>query len=233
MNLRLAAMVVFSFWVDSARADIAFHLDNTGVDGTGNPLFLGAFDPHWTLTGPGIATPVAARVTTTQSPLGLYAPDSGSRWISVADELGMLSEPYYFRLTFDLTGFNSDTAVLSGKWGVDNNELIRLNGSDSGIGSGTLSLSFSSLENFNRFHSFELTDGFVPGMNTLEIEVINTAAWIALNVNSLAGTAAPIPEPGIPFLWVFGVSFLARWRNRQTIPAKDKGASNCRRLGND
>jgi hypothetical protein len=176
-------------------------LFNTGVNGVGTPLPGGSVDPHWSVVaGPSIVAPVPAVVLLDQSPLGLYAQDVDSRWIWVeGDGTAAVGEPYTFRLTFDLTGLDPATAVITGRWGVDNTGFIRLNGSTAGIGSGELSLPDVLLENFTAFHDFTLDSGFVAGINTLEFVATDDSNPGGLNVNDLVGTAntvgPPVPEP--------------------------------------
>jgi len=108
--------------------------------------------------------------------------------------------PYDFRLTFDLTGLDPSTAHITGSWGVDNYGQIELNGSTVGIGSGALNLPNinGGQGNFNVFHSFALTNGFVAGINSIDILATDQGNPGAINVTNLVGTAQPlssVPEP--------------------------------------
>jgi hypothetical protein len=198
----------------AGRADAAsIPLLNTGVNATGTPLSGGSSDPHWTIiSGPGITTPQAAVVVNDQSGW-LYAQNPNSRWIWVnASSVGGVNSPYDFRLTFDLTGLNPSTASITGSWGVDNFGQILLNGMTTGIGSGALILPASSRNaNFQAFSSFTLNNGFVPGVNTLDILATDTGVIGAINVTNLAGTAqtglGSVPEPASMIL--LGTGLLA------------------------
>ena len=169
-------------------------LFRTGVDSTDAPLPGGASDIHWTVvSGPGIASPIPAIVINSQV-IGSYAQSSLSRWVWVnADGVAEFFSPYTFRLTFDLTGFNPRTAVITGQWAADNEGFILLNGSATDIGTGVLSLSGTVETHFGIFHNFALTNGFQPGTNTLEFVVTDNGIIGGFNVEDLVGTAFPVP----------------------------------------
>jgi len=76
---------------------------------------------------------------------------------------GNLPGNYVFRTTFDLTGLDRTTAVLSGKWAMDNLAEMRLNGAPVAITRGLSS-----------FKPFTVTTGFVAGVNVLELVLTNT-----------------------------------------------------------
>jgi len=201
-----------------ANAD-SISLFNTGVDSSGVPLAGGSDDTHWTIvSGPGVTSPAPAVVVTNQSPFGSYAQDPNSAWIWVkASGAAGINSPYTLRMTFDLTGLNPNTAMISGSWGADNNGMILLNGSTPS-GTGTLSLSGTDGSNFASFHSFTITGGFVAGVNTLDFVVTDTGNPGGLNVNSLVGTAV-VPEPSaIALMLVGGTIVLASRRVKGTEP---------------
>ncbi|TAK98913.1 MAG: hypothetical protein EPO07_11350 [Verrucomicrobia bacterium] len=169
-------------------------LFNTGVDVSGTPLPAGATDIHWTVvSGPSISTPVSATNLNNQA-IASYVHSSSSAWIWVeADGTAGVNNPYTFRLSFDLTGFDPSTATITGQWAVDNEGFIRLNGTNAGIGAGVLSLSGIVSSHFGAFHSFALTNGFRPGTNTLEFVVTDLGIVGGLNVTGLNATAIPAP----------------------------------------
>ena len=198
-------------------------LFSTGVDSSGTPLVGGSIDPHWEITaGPGINSPASAFVVT--NPSGLYAMSPSSSWIWVnADGSGGIGSPYSFELTFSLTNSQASAAALSGMWGVDNNGSIDLNGS-AATGTGALSLTGGTEDNFDVFHSFTITGGFVAGVNKLDFLAEDDDNPGALNVNNLilTATSGSVPEPSS--LLMAGVSlglaggFVAmkrlRWRRQ-------------------
>lgn len=213
--LFLAISVCFE---PQVRAD-TISLFNTGVDTGGTPLAGGSVDPHWSIVaGPGITSPADAFVVNDQSGLGAYAQSSASHWIWVnADGSDVVGSTYTFRLTFDLTGLNPATASISGSWAVDNFGSINLNGSPA-IGSGVLSLSDSSGDNFQFFHDFTITGGFVAGINTLDFLAVDTGEPGAVNVTNLtgAGTSA-VPESGTLVLFGMGIACLAARVGRRAM----------------
>jgi hypothetical protein len=171
-------------------------LFSTGVDSSGTPLVGGSIDPHWEITaGPGVTSPAPAFVLT--NPVSFYAMSPSSSWIWVnADGSGGIGSPYSFELTFSLTSSQASTAVLSGMWGVDNNGSIDFNGS-AAAGTGALSLTGGTENNFDVFHSFTITGDFVAGVNKLDFLAEDDDNPGALNVNSLilTATSGSVPEP--------------------------------------
>jgi PEP-CTERM motif len=219
--LTFVLIVVITSGVARSTVAGSISLFNTGIDATGTPLSGGSTDPHWTIvSGPGITTPQAAVVVSNQSPFGLYAQDPNSRWIWVnSSGNGAINSPYDFRLTFDLTGLNPSTASITGSWGVDNVGQIELNGTTVGIGSGTLTLPNFEDGNFGVLHSFALTNGFVAGINTIDILATDLGNPGGLNVTSLVGTAQvsqAVPEPASWMAMGLGLAniTLIVWRQR-------------------
>jgi PEP-CTERM motif len=191
-------------------------LFNTGVDVTGAPLPGGSPDPHWSIVaGPGITGPTAPFVVDNQSVGGYYAQSSDSRWIGVnADGSDETAVSYTFRVTFDLTGFDPTTAVISGSWGVDNNGSIELNAAPA-IGTGELTLGGGVVANFDIFHDFTITGGFVAGINTLDILAEDDANPGALNVTNLVISTSAVPEPASLILIGSGIVGAAGYRYRR------------------
>jgi hypothetical protein len=198
-------------------------LFSTGVDSSGTPLVGGSIDPHWEITaGPGLTSSVSAFVVT--NPNGLYAMSPSSSWIWVnADGSGGIGSPYSFELTFSLTSSQASTAALSGMWGVDNNGSIDFNGS-AAAGTGALSLTGGTVDNFDVFHSFTITGGFVAGVNKLDFLAEDDENPGALNVNNLilTATSGTVPEPSSLLMAGIGLGlacgFVAmkrlRWRGQ-------------------
>jgi hypothetical protein len=205
-------------------------LFNTGVDSSGTPLAGGSLDPHFTIvSGPDVTTPVQAVVVTNQNAHGLYAQSPNSRWIW-ADASGNagVNSPYIFRLSFDLSGFDPDSVTLSGSWAADNFGSILLNGA-APIGTGTFALFAHPISNFQSFHDFTITGGFVAGLNTLDFVITDDGVPGGLNVTNLVGTAA-VPEPSSLVLLLGGFGAVVRLgaRRRATgatsLPSSSSGA---------
>jgi hypothetical protein len=179
----------------AATAEPLPGLFNTGVDANGVPLGNLAIDPHYQLIGS--ADPAYAGPSTYAcNPIagGYWLPNNSvSRWIGPAPNegypTGAPSHPggsYTYRIAFDLTGFDPATVHLTGGWCADNSGSgMRLNGQATGVGAG----GYSSLA------PFDITTGFVNGINTLDFVVSNLASSgsnpTGLRVQGLAGTAMP------------------------------------------
>jgi hypothetical protein len=222
-DLRLTVIVSALVLLASASSATAASsaLPSTGVDGLGDVLSQGSIDPHWNIVaGPGITFPVSGIVVSDANISGGgYAVSLESQWIWV-NETGSAAtnDPYTFRLTFDLTGYDVGLAPLAGFWGTDNNGSIRMNGVDA-VGSGELCLSGGGLENFQSFHAFLITGGFVSGVNTLDFLVEDDENPGGLNVFDLnvAGLeAAAVPEPSSLALSAIGLAIGVHLLRRRT-----------------
>ena len=188
-------------------------LFNTGVNNGGVNLPSGAVDPHWVLSvAPAGAGGPNAIVSTAIA--GVWVPDTaGSQWIANA-ELQSIHDPagtqpmgaYRYDLTFDLTGLKASTASISGDWSSDNASQILLNEALQVIHSGGAA-AFRSLDSFN------LTSGFVPGINKLSVVVVNDGGPTGVHVLNLSGTAE-VPEPGSFVTAVAGFAGLLLPRRR-------------------
>jgi hypothetical protein len=121
-------------------------LFNTGVDNNGVLLAPGAVDPHYTLLGTSPAGPTAYVVIPSPgSPFPIppwFADGPASMWIGPLaneDVFPTAANPGYggvfdYRTTFDLTGFNPATAVITGGWSTDNHGVdILINGISTGF----------------------------------------------------------------------------------------------------
>ncbi len=166
----------------------------TGVVSAGVPAADGAVDAHYALTSspdPAYPGPNALVINSNEWPVAPIGPwvanDSNSKWIGPRRDAGTspYNAPgsYTYRTTFDLTGFNAATAVLTGRWATDNSGSIRLNGATVGTSSNT----------FDVFTAFTINTGFVSGVNTLEFVVDNwTTPPSPTGVRvEISGTAVP------------------------------------------
>jgi hypothetical protein len=208
----LAGTALCATFSSAALADV-LPLFNTGVSNTGTQLSQGNVDTHWQVSaGPNITSPISATVTY-QHPV--YYATNDSRWIwANANGSGPINAPFTFRTAFDLTGFDVNSAKLSGLWGVDNTGSVRLNGA-AAIGTGVLALNQTAYDTFQSTHAFTLTGGFVSGINYLEFRVTDTSNPGALNVSGLVLTATPVPEPETYALMIAGLGALAFARRKQ------------------
>jgi hypothetical protein len=204
---------------------------NTGVDAFGAPLPDGSVDSHWEIISGTVAFPGPnAYVTNFGYPIspGVWvANDASSKWISPAananQEFGW-GTTFVYRTAFDLSGLAETTASLSGLWASDNQTLqILLNGVDTGIGYNCAN-SASDTSCFTTLHAFSIPVGasFVSGVNTLDFVVRNGVDDLIGGPSGLrvqiAGSADPVPEPGVLWLLGSGIVGLAMRRRggRQT-----------------
>lgn len=140
----------------------------TGVDDDRLPLEDFEIDPHWELAvNPDAESPDAMVLNHSAWPIdGTWVLGSAtSKWIGVREDANGVPGEYTYRTTFDLSSFDPETVVIRGQWAVDDSGPdVLLNGESIGIQNTT---------GFGGYASFEVLEGFVAGVNTLEIVVSN------------------------------------------------------------
>jgi len=187
-NIRRAlALSLFAILPLSSALAGNIAIYGTGAENSGT----GQADPNYELTSApaGVSYPgpaYTAMLSPWQTPPpGLYwdNPFSGFRY-------GPFGE-YDYQTTFDLTGFNPATAVLTGVTGSDNTGTIWLNG-----------VKVGTMGSISTFVPFTITDGlngahFQSGINDLvfKVEVGLNYSTTGLMVQ-IDGTADQAPEPG-------------------------------------
>ena len=117
---------------------------------------------------------------------------------------------YTFQTTFDLTGFNPSTAVLTGEWASDNCSQIWLNGLYTGTG-------ITAPGCLSAMHPFTISSGFQTGWNTLDFMVVNNEAGASGLIVSISGTANEVPEPAT--LTLLGCGLAGLWLRRRNRKA--------------
>jgi hypothetical protein len=176
----------------------------SGLSDTGSGVAIGVADPNWSLD---VGTAIAIVRHS-----NWVAPPAGSQWIGLTN--GSVTDPdgnYTFTTTFDLTGFDPNTASISGNVAVDNSATFKLNGVDTGVSA----LGFAILA------PFLINADFVSGLNTLEIIVTNfvqsSGNPMGLLISGLTGDVAPVPLPAALPLFGAGLAALgfAGWRRRR------------------
>jgi len=173
----------------------------TGLDAGGVVLPNTSLDPHYTLVQyPGqVGSTPASTYVVNGITFGYNVSGTGSKWISWSPnwENATPSGQWTYRTTFDLTGFVPGTASLTGRFLVDDDATLFLNGVNTGV-TGADSATFVN---------FNFTSGFVPGINTLDLRV-NNASFVSFNPSALrvevSGTAAAMPEPTAALLLAAG-----------------------------
>ena len=184
--------------------DIIPTLFSTGI-GTDGALLgpNGVVDPHYSLTESGDDDyPGPDAVTLNPGfPVGPWleeGPDSefpDSRWLAPRREAGSGNSPgeYRYQTTFNLAGFDLSTVQITGRWASDDGgpDLL-LNGE---------SLFLTSI-GFGGWADFEITEGFVPGDNTLEFVVSNggearNPSGIRVEILSATGDTSDDAPPSI------------------------------------
>lgn len=198
----LAAAALLGLGSTAASADVGLFSTGLGADGT--VLALGAVDPHYRLAD---GSAVYGVNDAAGFPGYWMAPSSSSKWITVqvdsggyAADLGA-GATYTFRTQFDLSGYDTSTASLSGGVAADNQVVdVRLNGQSLGV----------SWSSYSSFASFVASSGFVAGVNTLDFVIDNWSGPTGLRTE-LSGnfTALPVPEPASLLLLSAGLAGLA------------------------
>jgi|GEM_PF-3769446 len=173
----------------------------TGVNDSGTPLANSSVDPHYRLVQSADATspgPNAVVVLDTLFPIVTgpwMASSPTSKWLGPkADQsVGSAAGNYTYRISFDLTGLDPTTAVITGRWSSDNAGMdVRINGVSTGItGDG----------NFGAFTpQFTINSGFVGGSNALDF-IVNNASTTVNPTGfraEVSGTAEFLAPPGTP-----------------------------------
>src|SRR6266496_3682296 len=165
------------------------NLFNTGVKNDGTDATLGSAELHYSSqTGSPLNLVFVLSVIN-----GSWLPNTAaSQWIGpdTSDGSSINGGNYSvdYRTTFDLTGFNPATAVLTGRWSTDNvGTDIKINGTSTG----------NTASGFGSWFSFTISSGFVSGINTLDFLWANQGGPGGLRVE-FSGTATPIGQAAVP-----------------------------------
>lgn len=177
-------------------------LYNTGVNNAGVVLSIQSLEQHYTVSGAASIAYVEPAVD--YPPLGwawLAAP-AGSAWIGPNSTTNTASpDPegfYSYKIQFDLSAFNPAQVRISGFWMTDNTGELFLNNVNTGF--------TTDAESYKHLSGFDLTTGFISGINSLEFRVLNE--FVGPNPTGLCVanlTATLVPEPTLATLLVTGV----------------------------
>ncbi len=212
VSVRSAIFVGLLSTLSAVGSPIIF---GSGVNGSGTALALGAGDPHWMVSGGPSYVGQGATPTEASSlgvpvgwPIsgGAYASPSGlapfAQWIAPVPAPLSMSESadteFDYSTTFDLTGFQLSTVEVKGFWSADNQTLgLFLNGI---MIPGTTITGTPAHFQFESLTPFDLTTGFIGGVNTLSVHTLNANTGnpnpSGVIVQVSATGIADVPEPG-------------------------------------
>ena len=170
-------------------------LFSTGVNGGGAVLPGGSIDAHYTVLG-GALGPTTF-VVVNPAGLGWIGNTATSAWISGDPGANASAATYTYTIAFNLIGFDSSTAVITGQWSADDEGEMFLNGNPVSASGGS-----------GLFTPFSINDGFAPGANLLTFEVPNADNNNGLHVQIISSDvqqASAAPEPASIILFGVGV----------------------------
>jgi hypothetical protein len=215
-----AVLVSYLCFGEVATATTITSLYNTGVDASGTPLLDGTIgDPHYTLISvPDGTSQIRIRTSAGGPPIPPYSGDNPySAWIGPNNNsfLGGYPGTYIYQTTFDLSGFDLNSVVITGGWQTDNEGMdILING---------MSLGYTTA--FNQFQlgfaPFSVTTGFVDGINSLVFIISQDGqSPTALRVEMTGtGDLHSVPEPPSLLLVATGLSGILVLRQRRNRSA--------------
>lgn len=172
-------------------------LHNTGISASGTPLAAGAVDPSWTLLVNPDGGGASVYVGNDAWPIGSAwaGNNSVSKWVGSRASVGDADIPlgdYQYRTTFDLTGRDTNTVIILGRWLSDNwGTPIRVNGEI---------LTAPMSDSFTAWAVFAITPTnatLLPGLNTIDF-VVNNAGAGPTGVRVEFTKASARTLPGIP-----------------------------------
>ena len=209
MRVTLAVFLGFAFATCGFSGQITIF--NTGENSDGSVATQGVADPNYT-NSPNTVFVLGAPNNNWIAPdenAEYVGPDAGD---GSSFDGGTGSGPGFYTLdyfvNFDLTGFDPSTVVIQGKWSTDNggNDIL-INGNSTG----------STSPGFTSFSTFNISSGFLPGVNTLDFNWTNLGGpgGLLVEFTSATGAADPsVPEPGTITMLAAGLAALVFGRRR-------------------
>ncbi len=204
----IAAVLAASSFLSAHAASIS-GLVNTGSFASGSQ------DTNYVLNGSGFGYVSYDNSWPINPWIGNTA---ASKWITPTANQGESLDPsvngtYSWTLSFDLAGFNANTASFSGQFAADNSAIVKLNGVTIGTSGG-----------FSSYSSFAANSGFNAGQNTLEFVLTNFAQGsgnpAGLRVEFLQSTVAAVPEPETYAMLLAGLGLIGSIARRRTLRRK-------------
>ncbi len=173
------------------------------------------------------------------------APQASYAYWNVGGTSGDPAGLYVYSLSFDLTGYDPNTASITGTWYADNAGALYLNDALTSSFSPNVTIASGNTDfpsgytgpdpySFETsasdptlpadFHTFTLNSGFVSGVNYLDFVIYNApGTCVEPGVcgdpsglqASLSGTANLVPEPGTFLLLGAGLILIGGFRRRK------------------
>ena len=222
---RIGTTLAITLGLATSSMAVPITLFNTGVDAGGTVVPHNTIgDAHYTLTSVPAGSTTTTRAITSAGgfPIGPWLGDNtDSRWIGpdndrtdsqyADDDLTGPVGLYEYQTTFDLTGLVPLTALISGRWSADDSGTdILLNGVSTG----------QTASNYFSWTDFSLSDGFLPGINTITIIVNNSGGGpTGLRVEMSGTASASVPESGATVA-LFGLALVGLFGARRMMQKK-------------
>jgi hypothetical protein len=211
---RCACLAVAMLMAAGAAQANVVTIYNTGYDGT-QLISGGQPDPNYRLVIGGTTANVGVETSIPPSWLHVDPATSISAWIGPNSDgsiFGDADTNYTYRTTFDLSGFDPTTVVITGQWATDDSGYIKLNNDVTSITS----------TGFGAWAQFTLSSSdfqFESGINTLDFVVHNGPSAppnpTGLRVEFTTADATATPEPASLLMIGAGLIALGALRRRR------------------
>ena len=174
---------LISLWISGTAQAAKIKVFSTGVY-----TFRNSIDQYWSLNNSAAHVMPNNRI-----PSGWFQKNTKkAKWVFPGHR-NVSNSLYVYKQTFDLSGLDPSTANLSGLISSDNEARIFLNGIDTRFTTPSRQWRY-------RPKAFNLTNGFVDGLNTLEVRVNNRVADTGLyvDITSAVANSKSVPGKSVP-----------------------------------